>query len=376
MRIGINALAIKIGGGVTFLRNILPYLLEHDKDNEYIIFVTSDNLNDILGDSKLNKRIKIVQMNAGNLLVRMLLEQFLLPFFIMRHKISILICSGNIISFFAPCKKMLWILNIDPFTALDLAGENLVRKMRNLILRVLTLLSIRHSNLAVFISEYSRRSASKLSKLDRSKTRVIYLGVANDLLPQVTDAKTAVSKKYILSVSTISKRKNYEALLRAYAELPKEIIGKYELMLVGKVSEEYRTELLSLIKDDEIAQKIQFKGMVNSADLRNYYHNASLFILPSLVESFGLPVIEAMASGVPVIVSNATSLPEIAWEAALVFDPHDPKDLADKIIRVLQDDELARKIAKAGTDRAAQFTWDNTAQETIKCYREIMGNID
>lgn len=371
MRIGVNALSIQIGGGITTLRNLIPQMLKQDPNNQYFIFVSAEHGDKVLPAGLNAANLKIIKIKTHNIIWRLIQEQFLLIWLVLKYKLDILMAAGNISSFFVPCKKVLWVLNIDPFVGLSTGKESFFRQARQLGLRILTVLSIKTSDLTIFISEYSRSIADKMVHLRPGQGKVIYLGVDHSFFQ--TDVGEKQSNKYILSVSSISKRKNYEVLLQAYPQLPVELIANYRLVLVGKITAEYKTELLALIANRQIAERIYFAGAVEGQELLQYYHEASLFVLPSLVESFGLPVLEAMASRVPVVVSSATSLPEIAGEAGLVFDSKDPNDLAEKIKTVLSNKVQAKKMVELGLEWSAKFTWKNTAKATIFYCNELMG---
>jgi glycosyltransferase involved in cell wall biosynthesis len=369
MRIGINALSATIGGGVTFLQNLVPALAEQDGENEYYLFATAENYDHIFGGIRFNDRVRVIKLKTPNLFIRLLKEQFLLPRLVKKYRIDILMCSANINSFLAPCKKILWVLNIYPYFNLNLPGESWFERLRFKALRMLTSLSIRLSSRAIFISNFSRQSILSMVPVDPHKTLTIYLGADTQAFSS-SGKGSDNGDRYILSVSSISKRKNYEVLMRAYDQLGADFRGKYRVILIGEVTPELKDYLRSYLRAGS-RERIVFKGKVDFAELCRAYREASLFVLPSLVEAFGLPVIEAMASGLPVLVADATSLPEIVGEAGLKFDPSDPADLARKIEQVSSDENMSAGMIARGRARARDFTWENTARETIKCFAEL-----
>jgi glycosyltransferase involved in cell wall biosynthesis len=115
-------------------------------------------------------------------------------------------------------------------------------------------------------------------------------------------------------------------------------------------------------------EEVIFTGFVDDEDLPDLYRGAQLFVFPSLYEGFGLPILEAMASGVPVITSNVASMPEVAGDAAILIDPHDPKAIAEGIARILAEDRLRQDMIQKGLARARRFTWDSVAQQTLEVY--------
>jgi len=372
MKIGINALSVTIGGGVTFMRNLVPLLAKLDSANEYYLFVAGENYIKIFDLINWPANVQLVKMKTYNLIFRIFQEQFAIPFLVWRLKIDLLVCSANISSILAPCKKLLWVLNIYPYFILNIKGESFIARLRFKVLRVLTDLSIRHSDLSVHISNFSRLSLLAKLKVPDNRMVTIYLGADTDALSVKSQAERETDSPYILSVSSISKRKNYEVLMKAYNKLPREIRDRYKIVLVGEVTEELKEYLRNFISDPAGRPRVVFTGKTTFAELYAIYKKASIFVMPSLVEAFGLPVIEAMAAGLPVLVAAATALPEIAGEAGLKFDPHDPVDLAGKIELVLTDKKLAEDMSVAGIKRAKLFTWERTAKETLACFAKIM----
>ena len=369
LRIAINALSATIGGGVTFIRNIIPALSAYDLDNDYYVFVDEGKYDHIYARLKFGPNVIFIKIRTYNLIVRLIQEQVLLPYFVLKYRIDILVSPANIATFFAPCKKMLWVLNIYTYFRLPIKGETPLEKLRYKLLDLISTWSIRYSDVSLYISEFSRQSVIRIVKVDPARTKTIYLGVASDEFRKGSVLPLGRHKEYILSVSSISKRKNYEVLMRAYAQLSAEMRARYNVMLVGDVDEEMKRYLLDCINDEGIKKNIIFTGKVSNEALYLHYRQASIFVLPSLVEAFGLPVIEAMAAGLPVLVADATSLPEIAGDAGIIFDPYDPIDLARKIEQVLRDTSLAREMTNKGVARAKLFTWENTARQMVECYQ-------
>ena len=182
-------------------------------------------------------------------------------------------------------------------------------------------------------------------------------------------AKYEVESPYILYVGSIVPRKNLVRLLEAYSELLR-WSGKWRLLIAGarkwRSSPVYETvERLSL------ADSVQFVGYVEEADLPALYSGADLFVFPSLYEGFGLPVLEAMACGTPVVTSNVSSLPEVAGDAAILVDPYRVGQIAEAMQRVLADGTLAGELRAKGMERAEQFSWERTARETIAVYEKV-----
>lgn len=199
-----------------------------------------------------------------------------------------------------------------------------------------------------------------------------YTAMDRTLAQKIVAEKYKITAPYILDVSRLDPQKNVDTLIRAYEQLREGHPERREgLVIVGSPSyraeETYALAAASRHKDD-----IQFVRYVAQEDMNALYSGARLFAFPSLNESFGMPVIEAMASGTPTITSNVTSLPEVAGGAAILIDPTDVHALAEAIQRVLSDKALQQTLIEKGLERARPFTWDRGADEVKKLYRSVV----
>jgi len=177
----------------------------------------------------------------------------------------------------------------------------------------------------------------------------------------------------ILIVSDISPRKNHLRLIKAFELAQKRSKNSLELVIAGYM----RTaipELEATLQDIKVRNensKITFVGYLPDADILALYEQADVFVYPSLYEGFGLPVLEAMACGCPVIASNASSLPEVVGEAALLVDPYDVEALAHAMLTVLEDDDLKREMSRKGVAQARKFSWEKAGEELLAVCREV-----
>jgi glycosyltransferase involved in cell wall biosynthesis len=217
-------------------------------------------------------------------------------------------------------------------------------------------------------------------RVERERIRVIPMGCDRRFQPAEEPVRAAtlrhrynLPERYVLFVGTLEPRKNIHTLLRAFAQVVAER-PRHELMLViaggsGWGGEDYKTTVDEL----KLHHHVRFTGFVDDEDLPDLYRGALLFAYPSLYEGFGLPVVEAMACGTPVITSDRTSLPEVAGGAALLVDPTRPEALAAAMASLLKDGELRQALRAKGLARARSFTWDAVAQQTIAVYRAVGG---
>ncbi|MBI2414140.1 MAG: glycosyltransferase family 4 protein [Deltaproteobacteria bacterium] len=185
--------------------------------------------------------------------------------------------------------------------------------------------------------------------------------------------KYGLSDKFILTVGSIEPRKNIPSLIRAYSEMRKKGLTSRKLVICGSKGwmNEYE-RVMSLIGTLGIGDDIIFTGYVPDEDLPAVYTLADLFVYPSLYEGFGLPPLEAMACGCPVIASNCSAIPEIVREAGVLVDPLDIDGISEAMQRVLGDDALKGRLRAAGFARAREFSWERTAKETLKTYRAVL----
>jgi glycosyltransferase involved in cell wall biosynthesis len=184
-------------------------------------------------------------------------------------------------------------------------------------------------------------------------------------------SRLGVPAPYVLAVGVLQPRKNLPRLLRAYAALGSEF--PHRLVIVGKQGWD-DTELRTAASGLGEARAPVFTGYVEDADLRPLYAGADVFAYPSLYEGFGLPPLEAMACGTPVITGNTSSLPEVVGDAAITVNPYDESEIAMALRRMLGDDALRSRLACLGLAQAASFSWARTAAETVRAYERFVGS--
>jgi len=175
-------------------------------------------------------------------------------------------------------------------------------------------------------------------------------------------------QEFLLHVGTLEPRKNLALLLRAYARLRAAGGDQPPLILAGAKGWMWES-LFSQVEHLGIGDSVHFQGYVSSEELPLWYNAAACFVYPSLCEGFGLPPLEAMACGTPVVSSNAASLPEVVGNAGLLLDPLDEEGWSHEMARVLSGAELRKELADRGQDRARRFSWGRAAEETVDVYR-------
>jgi glycosyltransferase involved in cell wall biosynthesis len=245
-------------------------------------------------------------------------------------------------------------------------------------LRLMVPRFLRAADAVIAVSECTKKDAVRFYDLDEAKIHVIYEGVNPSFRPASPETASEIRRRYglpesfILTVGTIEPRKNLTSLLEAYSALP-QARPESKLVIVGKkgwLYEGFFRRLRELGLEDDVF----FPGFVPDGDLPALYSAADLFVFPSLYEGFGLPVLEAMACGVPVVTSNTSSLPEVAADAAALIDPSSIDELVTAMKAVLENDELRTQLRTKGLEQAATFSWEKAAKETLAVYSSLVKN--
>ncbi len=250
-------------------------------------------------------------------------------------------------------------------------------KLDKLIYHYWLPLAVRRLDAIVTGSEQSKQDIIRYLPVNVEDVVVIpYAAGSNYRLMNRTDVKPVLSRyaidfPYILYVGSLESRKNLPRLLEAFARVRTQL-PDWKLVIVGARKWKF-SSIFETVKRLELNSFVHFTGYVEEEDLPAVYNGADLFVFPSLYEGFGLPVLEAMASGTPVITSNCSSLPEVAGDAAILIDPYDIQAMADAIQRVLSDPTLAATLRVKGLARAKTFSWKRTAEETIAVYERVCG---
>lgn len=296
-------------------------------------------------------------------------EQFKLPIISFENNIDLFHSPHFIFPIFNSGKLILTIHDLTPLLFSDIFPLKARIYMKTMIW-----LSKFKADKIITVSKNTKDDLVEIFNYNPEKIVVIYNGVdssyriINDekLIYDVKD-KYDTGEEFLLYVGNIKPHKNIPSLLKALDKLNK----NNKLVIVGKRDNAY-DEIFDVIKEHDLSDRVIFTGFVSDEDLILLYNAATLFVYPSLYEGFGLPPLEAMASGTPVITSNLSSLPEVVGDAAITVDPYNINELANEINNVLSDKELQKVMINKGLKRAKEFTWEKTACETIKVYEEVL----
>ncbi len=377
MNIAINTLSVtpQRGGAKTYLVNLIKNLSSADKDNTYYLIVSP--LNETLFDIRAKNFRKIVlPLYSDNTILRLLLEQFLLFFRIKKYKIDVLFSPGNFATVFPGCKQVLVIQSSLTIKQVrDKYVPNETSFVRSFGYNLMLPLSVRKADKIIVVSNNIKKHLLDQLIIPEQKIHVVYEGV--DLIfNKDSETKPEFPKPYLLFLSTLFKHKNLDKLLEAFVLLKKEHNIPHLLVVVGRDPKGETEKLKKIVEREGLSGQVVFAGALPHDEIAAVYKNADLFIYPSGVESFGLPVLEAMACGTPVIASNRMSVPEIGGDAALIVDPDNIREMSEAIYRVISDEKLKQTLIKKGYERVRKFTWEKAAQETLEVFREVHGSVN
>jgi glycosyltransferase involved in cell wall biosynthesis len=248
--------------------------------------------------------------------------------------------------------------------------------LRDRGMRVLVPGAARRSDRVIADSQNTREDLQELLGVAAEKIDVVPLGVGASRCgveltgeSELRERLQLGSREVVLSLSAKRPHKNLRALLDALAELPHE---QRPMLVLPGYATEHEAELREHSRARGVQDDVRFPSWVSAQELEDLWSLARVFVYPSLYEGFGLPVLEAMARGVPVACSNASSLPEVAGDAALMFDPHSPAQIAAALGRLLSDSALRDELRKRGLARASEFTWQRTARLTLESYARAL----
>lgn len=296
-------------------------------------------------------------------------DQVSLPRQLARDSIGVFLSPYYKCPLLAPCPV---VLTIHDLFFIHYPGRR--RPFYDIAATSLARIYTRRARTIITDSQHSKRSIVDRLGVSPAKVTVIPLALGAEFKPApLTDAvrqRYGITSPYILYVGNFKPHKNLPRLLRAYAGLPEPIRATYQLVLAGGDSN-YRPALEGLAQSLGLANRVLFPGQIEDADLPALYSGCVLFVLPSLEEGFGLPALEAMACGAPVVASDRAALPEVVGNVALLVDPEDKAAITMVMTRALTTDELREDLRRRGPDRAREFSPDRTARRVLELLREV-----
>lgn len=369
MRIAIDARGINWyrGTGIgTYTDKIMRYLLKMDKNNYYHIYWSGGNYEEFQ-----NENTSIIMASKRH---HRFFEQNYFPKNLEREKIDIYHVPQNGIGINENinCKKITTIHDLIPYIMPDTVGRGYLLKFLKEVPKAIEL-----SSAVITVSECSKQDILKFFPIDKDKIFVTHLA-ADDIYKPLDKEKCKaflskqynINKPFILYIGGFSPRKNVKSLITAFAKIYKDLNKDYNLVIVGATRDqgEYLSQFSSNL---ELASKIIFTGYAPEEHLPVLYNGCDVFVYPSLYEGFGLPPLEAMNCGTPVITSNLTSIPEVVQDAGMLINPYDGNELPSALVKLLNDENLQKEYSEKGLKRAQNFSWAKTAEKTLEVYKKV-----
>ena len=373
MRIGIDARMLHKAGIRRYATELIANLSKIDQENHYIVYVSSADITGGIGD--LASNFTLFYLDTPLFSVR---EQAVLISRLRKDQLDVFHTTFD---FGVPP----WPLPNIVVTVHDVffGPDTFFRSYRTrLMYRFFTTYSVRRANRIIVVSEFIKNKLFRYVPKARRKSdaiRVIPNGVSPEFFYSADTEESARIKKkyhimgrYLLCVGSFASRiKNLTGILRAFGQLPEHIMRNYQLVIAGEVLDRV-PEAFPLLKDLERNNRLLCLGRVPDEDLPPLYRGAEVFLYPSLHEGFGIPILEAMACGTPVITSNVTAMPEIAGEAALLVNPHEVDEMTRMMLKVLSSAAVKNELSKKGIERAKNYSWASTARKTLDVYKGMV----
>ncbi|MDP5157660.1 MAG: glycosyltransferase family 4 protein [Flaviramulus sp.] len=350
-----------------------------DKKNEYFIFVKPDEDSSVLHETS---NFKIIELSGGPYPTW---EQIALPKAAIKYGCEVLHCTSNTAPFFTNIPLITILHDIiymeSSFFKILTSSASTYQKFGNIYRKLVVPRVLKKSKKVITVSHFEKNRIGEFFGIKKnSKLDAIYNGVSEHFKPINDKAElNRVKHKYNLPdnffffLGNTDPKKNTKGTLKAFSDFLKKSNSDHKLVMLDYDNNELE-KLLSEIGDKQLVNKIILTGYVINTDLPAIYSQCDIFLYPSLRESFGIPMLEAMACGVPVITSNTSSMPEVASDAAHIINPLKPEEITQGIIKILNDDAYNKTLCKKGLDRSKQFSWHNMAKDYLKLYESIHAN--
>ena len=355
---------------------LIKNLQQIDKKNEYVVFVKPDEDKTCIPTAP---NFKIVELAGGPYPTW---EQFALPRAAKAEGCDILHCTGNTGPIFSKVPLITTLHDIIYLESVSIfkKGGTWYQKIGNMYRRFVVPSVVRKSKRVVTVSNFEKERIRNFMGLDDNLV-AIYNGVGEHF-KKITDKKILARAKgkynlpdnFMFFLGNTDPKKNTPNVLKAFAEFNKQSQLKYKLVMLD-YEENALQKILSDIGFPEIRKDIHLTGYVPNTDLPAIINQCKVFLYPSLRESFGIPILEGMACGVPVITSNTSSMPEIAGDSALLVDPFKPEEIVAAIRKILEYDGFSHFISYKGTKHAKNFSWKNMAEQYLKLYEEVYSEL-
>jgi glycosyltransferase involved in cell wall biosynthesis len=370
MRIGMMLRSLDEKGGIgVYTNNLLHELLRIDDKNEYILFYRKvGNIGRFAHFNNVAERV----VSASN---KAFWDQIAIPLACWREKVDVVFNPKFTAPLLAPCKAVMVVHGADWFIP---EQAQFYGRVDVQYIHLMMPLYFKKCSTVISVSQLTTDNFNRILRLPSGKVKTVYFGPARNFRPITDEAvlqkakkQYALPDKFILTLTKRKgdERKNLGNIFKAYESYHKHAANPHRLVIGGKDGHLFRDEYN--LPQDGYGHDIHFPGWIDQEDLPAVYSLAGLYLYPSNVEAFPIPLTEAMACGAPLITSNVNGLEEIAGDAALLVNPDDIEEIADAIYKVLTDGETRHSLSKQGLERSKFFSWDKCAREILAVLEQL-----
>ena len=367
MRIGIDARKLHDFGIGTYIRNLLRQLARMDCQTEFVILCRPEDRETV---AALGDNFRAVVQTAPNYSIS---EQLRIPLALAREGVTLFHAPHYVLPPLVRCKSVVTIHDCIHL----MFPQYLPNRLAYSYARTSIRLAARRATRILTVSESSKRDILRFVDTEPDKIDVIHNAYDDRFAidPREEDVvrvreRFQLESEFVLYAGNVKPHKNLERLIEAFHLVRKRGLDHLKLVMIGDEISKY-TALRRAVHQHQLHKYVRFLGYLPEVTLAVMYRLAGVFVFPSLYEGFGLPPLEAMASGTPVVTSNVSSLPEVAGDAAVLVDPYDPRSIADGIYRVLSDERLRRDLRRKGVARAGMFSWEQSVRRVRAIYGEV-----
>lgn len=368
MRIGIDGRKLHDFGIGTYIRNLLRHLARIDRETEFVVFCRPEDRGSL---SSIGPNFRAVPEPSGNYSIA---EQLRIPLAVKRERLTLFHAPHYVLPPLVGCRSVVTIHDCIHL----MFPQYLPNRLALAYARTSIGLAARRATRVLTVSESSKRDILRFVRTAPEKIDVIYNAYDERFgeEPREEDVvrvreRFQLHDEFVLYAGNVKPHKNLERLIQAFHLVRSRGLEHLKLVLIGDEISKYAA-LRRAVHQHRLHKYVRFLGYLPEETLAVMYRLASVFVFPSLYEGFGLPPLEAMASGTPVVTSNLSSLPEVADEAAVLVDPYDPGAIADGMYQVLTDETLRRDLRRKGLARAHQFSWETSVRRVREIYDEAL----
>jgi len=366
VKVAIDARKLHDFGIGTYIRNLLRHLARIDRENEYVLLCHEPDMGVA---AQLGSNFRAVLEPSANYSIR---EQFHVPWVLMREKPDVFHAPHYVLPVAIRCRSVVTIHDCIHL----MFPQYLPSRLALQYARTSIALAARRAARVMTVSESSKRDILRFVDVKPEKIDVIYNAYDErfTIEPREEDVvrvreRYQLHDEFVLYAGNVKPHKNLERLIEAFHIVRNRGLDHLKLVLIGDEISKYAA-LRRAVHQHQLHKYVRFLGYLPEETLAVMYRLAGVFVFPSLYEGFGLPPLEAMASGTPVVTSNVSSLPEVAGDAAVLVDPYDARAIAEGIYRVLTDETLRRDLRKKGVARAGMFSWETSVRRVHKIYMQ------